>query len=78
MVENDFNGNLLYFLISEIISLATDFFGCIYNDYLILYCWGLEHDTKDAIIDRVATEEMVETKYSFEDDEEDDYDDNQK
>ena len=76
LVENDFNGNLFYFLISEIISLAMDFIGCVYNDYLILYCWGLEHDTKDAIFDRVASEEMIQAKYTVE--EEDEEDDIQK
>ena len=44
--ENDFNGDYIYFIISEIICLVVDFFGCIYNEYIILYCCGLEHETK--------------------------------
>ena len=28
------------------------FFGCVYNEYLILYCCGLELETQDEIADR--------------------------
>ena len=32
------------------ICLVTDFFGCVYNEYIILSCCGLEVDTIDEII----------------------------
>ena len=48
----EFNSNILYFIISEIMSLIVDFFGCIYNEYIIIYCCGLEYETKDAIAER--------------------------
>ena len=50
--KNDFNGDIFYFIISEVICLATDFFGCVYNEYIILSCCGLEVDTIDEIIER--------------------------
>ena len=28
------------------------FFGCVFNEYIILYCFGLEHETQDEIADR--------------------------
>ena len=33
-----------------------NFFGCIYNEYIILFCWDLDHDTKDGIITRAFFE----------------------
>ena len=48
----DFQNNFFYFFICEIICLTSDFFFCVYNEYIILYCCGLEHDTKDEITRR--------------------------
>ena len=50
--ENDFNNNYAYFFISEILCIITNFFCCIYNEYVILFLCGLEHDTKEQIIER--------------------------
>ena len=55
----DFNGYILYFIISEIICLITDFFGCVYNEYIILSCCGLEIETIDAIIDRAISKDNI-------------------
>ena len=57
IVKDDFCNNFLYFLISEIICIIIDFFGCVYNEYIILFCCGLEHDTSDAIIERSLEKE---------------------
>ena len=48
----EFNNNYIHFILSEFISLIVDFFGCIYNEYIIIYCCNLEYETKDAIIER--------------------------
>ena len=48
----EFNNNYIYFILFEFISLIVDFFGCIYNEYIIIYCCNLEYETKDAIIER--------------------------
>ena len=46
IIEKDFNQNYLYFFIDEIICFIIDFFACVYNEYIILNCFGLEYDTK--------------------------------
>ena len=59
IVKKDFNGDIFYFIISEVICLATDFFGCVYNEYIILSCCGLEVDTIDEIIIRATCLENI-------------------
>ena len=54
--KTDFNYNYIYFLLNEILGLIMNFFGCIYNEYIILFCWDLDHDTKDGIITRAFFE----------------------
>ena len=51
-VSNDFLSNYAYFIIIEITSIVMSFFGCVFNEYIILYCCGLEHETQDEIADR--------------------------
>ena len=53
----DFYNSVAYFIICEIISIIVDFFGFLYNEFIILYCLGLEHDTKFDISSRV---ELIE------------------
>ena len=53
---NDFKKNgklgIVYFVLNIIISLIISFFGCVYNEFIILFCCGLEHDTHDQISKR--------------------------
>ena len=72
--ENDFQNNYFYFFISEIICLIVDFFSCVYNEYIILFCLGMEYDTKDEITKRALKNEMKSTDYILNDD--DDNEDN--
>ena len=51
----DFYNSVAYFVICEIISIIIDFFGFLYNEFIILYCFGLEHDTKFDISSRVES-----------------------
>ena len=51
-VLNDFNNSVLYLIISIIICIVISFFGCVYNEYIILFCCGLEYETEDIIIER--------------------------
>ena len=37
--------NALYLILNMILALIIDFFGCVYNEILILYCFGLEFET---------------------------------
>ena len=38
------------------------FFGCVFNEYIVLYCCGLERETKDEIADRAT---IPESEKSF-------------
>ena len=49
VAKDDFQGNYFYFFSSEIISIIMDVLCCIFNEYIIIHFFGLEHDTKDAI-----------------------------
>ncbi len=49
---DDFNKKVSHFIISMIICTIISFFGCVYNEYIILYCCGLENETKDIIAER--------------------------
>ena len=44
--------SVVYFIIAEITCIVLSFFGCVFNEYIILYFCGLEHDTQDEISDR--------------------------
>ena len=56
---NDFNKNVSHFVISIIICIIISFFGCVYNEYIILFFCGLEHETKDIISERAGNIENV-------------------
>ena len=58
----DFFSNILYFILIEIICLVMSFFGCVFNEYIILYCCGLERETKDEIADRAESHFQIELK----------------
>ena len=44
--------NIAYFIITEIFCCIMSFFGCVFNEYIILYCCDLESETQDEIADR--------------------------
>ena len=54
ITKQDFNGSIAYFVICEIVSIIIDFFGFVYNDFIVLFCCGLEHDTKVDISSRAG------------------------
>ena len=51
--ENDFiykgEQNITYFFLNEFISFIIIFLGFVYNEYIILSCCNLEHDTSHGI-----------------------------
>ena len=60
---NDFskNGerNYLYFFTNLILLIIFNIFGLIFNEFLILFCCGLDHDTYKSITERaISLEEM--------------------
>ena len=66
--EKDFNESLSYFFISEIICLIISFFGCVYNEYIILYFCGLEKETEEVASLRAIDEIIPLTDISSSED----------
>ena len=54
--------NVAYFIINIIISLIISFFGCVYNEFIILFFCGLEVDTHDQVSKRANIKAILETK----------------
>ena len=64
----EFFGDYAYFIITEILCLVMSFFGCIFNEYIILYCCGLERETQDEIAVRANNQfqnELDDIKDTF-------------
>ena len=57
--KNDFHNDYFYFFICEIIGLIIDFFGCVFNEYLIIFCFGLDYDTSESIALRALEKETL-------------------
>ena len=68
IIKDDFHQNYFYFTICEIINLTIDFFFYLYNEYIVLYYCGLEHDTEDEIILRSLDGEIHNLRFETEDD----------
>ena len=48
--------NYAYFLINLILSIIITFFGCVYNEFLILFCYGLQLNTHNQVTKRADIE----------------------
>ena len=61
VIEVDFlvrgKKNYIYFIVNLILSIIISFFGCIYNEFIILFCCGLEKDTYRQISERADIED---------------------
>ena len=59
--------NHLHFIINLILSLITLFFGCVYNEIIILFCCNLEYNTYSEISSRgIPIEPDIDLNDSFE------------
>ena len=64
--------NYSYFILNLILSIIISFLGCVYNEFPILFCFGLERDTYNQITKRSFTEqELITLNNIMEPDEED-------
>ena len=61
--------NVAYFVINLIISVIITLCGGIYNEFLILFCFGLERDTHSQVTNR-SNEEKELNIFAIEDDQE--------
>ena len=84
--ENDFIGekedeqNIFYFVLNLILSIIVVFCGCIYNEFLVLFCYNLEHETHRQVSIRAETLENIKIDENNEDEasEEDNEEENEK
>ena len=72
--NGDFKKNYCFFFMSEFICIVTVFFGCVFNEYIILFCCGMEHDTTEKIIERACLQDNIPTNIALYDVEEEDCD----
>ena len=76
--QNDFlikgEQNALYFVINVVLSIIIVFFGCVYNEFFILKCWGLDYETHHVIAKRADTQDLEMSDITgINDDDEDDF-----
>ena len=62
--------NIFYFMINIILSLIISFFGCVYNEFLVLSFCGLEHETYYEISKRANDQDnaRIQTDYKLDSD----------
>ena len=74
--ENDFMSegrrNWFYFIINVIIAIFISFFGCIFNEFFVLTCCGLDYETHFYIAERAATEDFSRELSSMHSEEDED------
>ena len=61
--------NIIYFVINLITSLIISFCGLVYNEFLILFCCGLEIDTYNQVALRSGFENINDSHYNDDDSE---------
>ena len=59
--------NTFYFTLNLILSIITVIFTFIYNEFIILFCFGLERDTYEQIVERPKEEVIEMSSYQKED-----------
>ena len=63
IIKDDFlrdgNRNYAYFILNLIFSLIISFFGCVYNEFIIIFFGGLEKETYEVICERASELENV-------------------
>ena len=67
--EDDFlyegKRNVFYLIFNIILAIIVLFFGAVYNEFLILYCCGLEYETHNEISKRSINIELVDLKHIY-------------
>ena len=71
--DNDFlyegEPNAVYLILNVILAFIIDFFGCVYNEFFILYCFGLEYETHYEITKRSNIQnQLIKLNDIFDDD----------
>ena len=76
-LKNDFiskgERNAGYFTVNFILSVLMSICGCIYNEFIILFCFGLEYNTYEQVLKRANSKnEIIEFMEIFDKNDEDD------
>ena len=59
--------NWLYFMTNIIISIVISFFGCVFNEFLVLSCFGLDHDTHFSVSRRATVDLKIKSNNLLDD-----------
>ena len=62
--EGKKNMKYFYFIVNLILSLIVSFSSFIYSEFIVLFCWGLETNTHDQVVQRALTFESID-KYNL-------------
>ena len=66
--SNNNGKNYGYFFLNLILLIICDICGMIYNEFLVIYCCGLEYNTYDSVAIRASTLDELDTITDEEDD----------
>ena len=55
----------IYFFVNLVISILIVFFGCVYNEVFVLFCFSLERDTHREISSRSQSEDISNNEDFF-------------
>ena len=71
VIEYDFlsegERNWIYFIVNITISIIISFFGCVFNEFLVLSFCGLDHETHYSVSKRATDEEIYENSSLLDD-----------
>jgi len=59
--------NWIYFMTNIIIAIIISFFGCVFNEFLVLSCCGLDHETHYSVSKRASIDNMNKSFSIFDD-----------
>ena len=64
--------NAAYFVVNLILSIFVSFIGCVYDEFIVLFFCGLDHDTHTQVTKRAISQNELSDIYTDKDDDSDD------
>ena len=75
-LEKDFlrkgERNFAYFFVNLILSIIISFIGCVYDEFIVLFFCGLDHNTHAQVSTRAIFQKELDDKSLDKDDDDDD------
>ena len=78
IIENNIKNRVLYYILISVCLLTISFLSMVYNDFIILYCWGLQYNTHLEINKRAISYENINSGLMDDDDDNVDEESNDK